>query len=151
MAKVNLNVIKNWFKTGLKPTQSQFWDTWDSFWHKDDQIKAENIEGLAALINGKAEAQALNTLAGIVTELVAEVSQLQEQIANPIELEVSGDAVDNDGNLDLSELLPDDIKKSPSVFVNNVTGEYQTQFNRVTKILTGLYGVDPEATIEIFF
>lgn len=46
MAKVNLNVIKNWFKTGLKPTQTQFWDTWDSFFHKDDKIPIAQVEGI---------------------------------------------------------------------------------------------------------
>lgn len=46
MAKVNLTVIKNWFKTGLKPTQEQFSDTWDSFWHKDEMIPVAKIEGV---------------------------------------------------------------------------------------------------------
>lgn len=50
----NLNTIKNWFKTGLKPTQQQFWDTWDSFWHKDDNIPVANIEGIDTLLNQKA-------------------------------------------------------------------------------------------------
>ena len=46
MAKVNLTTIKNWFKTGLKPTQAQFWNTWDSFFHKDDKIPIEQVEGI---------------------------------------------------------------------------------------------------------
>lgn len=50
----NLNTIKNWFKTGLKPTQQQFWDTWDSFWHKEDTIPVENIKGIDGLLNQKA-------------------------------------------------------------------------------------------------
>lgn len=49
----NLNTIKNWFKTGLKPTQQQFWDTWDSFWHKEDNIPVANIEGIDSLLNQK--------------------------------------------------------------------------------------------------
>jgi hypothetical protein len=55
MAKQSLSNIKNWFKTGLIPTQAQFWDTWDSFWHKDDLIPAASIEGLDALLDSKAE------------------------------------------------------------------------------------------------
>ena len=51
MAQVNLTTIKNWFKTGLKPTQSQFWDTWDSFWHKDEQIPLANIDGINTIFN----------------------------------------------------------------------------------------------------
>ena len=38
MAKVSLAQIKNWFRTRLKPTQAQYWDTWDSFWHKDEVL-----------------------------------------------------------------------------------------------------------------
>ncbi|MEO8236403.1 MAG: hypothetical protein ABI549_13380, partial [Flavobacterium sp.] len=51
MAIVNLITIKNWFKTGLKPTQQQFWDTWDSFWHKEDMIPIEKIQGIQAIYN----------------------------------------------------------------------------------------------------
>ncbi|MGY0039175.1 hypothetical protein [Pedobacter sp. NJ-S-72] len=59
MAKQTLNIIKNWFKTGLKPSQQQFWDTWDSFWHKDSIIPAANIENLDTRFNEKADAEAL--------------------------------------------------------------------------------------------
>lgn len=57
MAKVNLTTIKNWFKTGLKPTQAQFWDTWDSFWHKDDAIPLNSIDGLQEVLNEKLDAE----------------------------------------------------------------------------------------------
>ena len=56
----SLTTIKNWFKTGLKPTQAQFWSTWDSFWHKDDKIPVSSIDGLDNLITGKADTEALN-------------------------------------------------------------------------------------------
>lgn len=38
--------ILNWFKTGKKPTQQQFWDTWSSFWHKSEQIPISKIAGI---------------------------------------------------------------------------------------------------------
>lgn len=56
-----LNTIKNWFKTGLKPTQQQFWDTWDSFWHKDDLIPASRVENLNGRFNEKADLEAFMT------------------------------------------------------------------------------------------
>lgn len=34
--KKPLHIIKTWFETGDIPTQQQFWDTYDSFYHKDD-------------------------------------------------------------------------------------------------------------------
>ena len=52
MAVVSLSTIKNWFRTALKPTQSQFWDTWDSFWHKQDSIPTSSITGLDTIIAG---------------------------------------------------------------------------------------------------
>lgn len=55
MAIVSLSIIKNWFKTGLKPTQAQFWATWDSFWHKDEQIPQSSIANLISVLNAKAE------------------------------------------------------------------------------------------------
>jgi hypothetical protein len=58
MAKQTLNTIKNWFKTGLKPTQNQFWDTWDSFWHKDEKIPTNAIENLDSRFDEKADQEA---------------------------------------------------------------------------------------------
>jgi hypothetical protein len=46
MAIVKLITIKSWFRTSLRPTQAQFWDSWDSFWHKSDSIPMSSIEGL---------------------------------------------------------------------------------------------------------
>lgn len=59
MAIVNLTIIKNWFKTGLKPTQEQFWDTWDSFRHKNDTVPANDVEGLGNLLLLKADKEAV--------------------------------------------------------------------------------------------
>ncbi|MCD0475711.1 hypothetical protein LPB87_15035 [Flavobacterium sp. EDS] len=51
----NINTILNWFKTGFKPTQAQFWATWASFWHKDEQIPQNNISGLEIALNDKTD------------------------------------------------------------------------------------------------
>jgi hypothetical protein len=53
------NLIKNWFKTGLKPTQAQFLATWDSFWHKDEKIPITAIDDIENILNAKAEAEVL--------------------------------------------------------------------------------------------
>lgn len=60
MAIQTLNTIKQWFKTGLKPTQTQFWDTWDSFRHKYDKVPTKDVEGLDDLLLSKADKTALN-------------------------------------------------------------------------------------------
>jgi hypothetical protein len=56
----NINTIKNWFKTGLTPTQTQFWAFLDSIWFKTDAIPVENIEGLQETLNDKADGEALS-------------------------------------------------------------------------------------------
>jgi hypothetical protein len=77
MAQTAINIIKNWFKTGLKPTQEQFWNWMDSYWHKDELIPQENIQGLSTTLSGKADADQLANKAnadatGLTEEQVAE-------------------------------------------------------------------------------
>lgn len=49
----NINTILEWFKTGKKPTQQQFWDSWQSFWHKDEIIPQTKVENLSQDIDSK--------------------------------------------------------------------------------------------------
>lgn len=53
------NTIKNWFRTGLRPSQAQFWATWDSFWHKDEKIPIDAINDIQNILAEKADAEAL--------------------------------------------------------------------------------------------
>ncbi len=48
--KQNKETIKGYFETGDRPTQEQYHDTWDSFWHKDEVIPEKNIEASTSLI-----------------------------------------------------------------------------------------------------
>lgn len=50
-----MSEIYNWFMTGKKPTQAQFWASWGSFWNKLEQIPITAIAGLTAILNSKAE------------------------------------------------------------------------------------------------
>lgn len=60
MAIQALNTIKKWFQTGLKPSQNQFWDTWDSFRHKFEKVPLEDVEELESILNAKAEKSELD-------------------------------------------------------------------------------------------
>ncbi|MCC9072444.1 hypothetical protein LNQ49_12710 [Flavobacterium sp. F-65] len=51
----NINTILNWFLTGKKPTQAQFWASWTSFWHKEETIPQSAISNLTTTLNAKAE------------------------------------------------------------------------------------------------
>ncbi len=54
MAVTSLDIIKSWFKRGLKPTESQFANTYDSFWHKLELISMSAVDGLTVALGGKA-------------------------------------------------------------------------------------------------
>jgi hypothetical protein len=47
----SLSTILSWFKTGLKPTENQFAQSWSSFWHKDDSLPQTSITGLQDILN----------------------------------------------------------------------------------------------------
>ena len=53
------NTLKNWFRTGLKPLQEQFWAWMDSYWHKDEKIPITAIDDVENILNEKADAEAL--------------------------------------------------------------------------------------------
>jgi hypothetical protein len=53
MAITPINTILNWFVTQAKPTQSQFWAAFRSYWHKDEMIPASSIDTLQALLDAK--------------------------------------------------------------------------------------------------
>lgn len=93
MAVTALSQIKQWFKTGLKPTQAQFWATWDSFWHKSDTIPQSSIEDLAATLDAKAEAAQFNahlTDAAAHAELFAGKADKKEVFKDITTLVVAG-------------------------------------------------------------
>lgn len=53
MSKRDLNTLKSWFEIQDKPTQAQFWDWLDSFFHKDDNVPSSKVEGLQGLLDAK--------------------------------------------------------------------------------------------------
>lgn len=55
MAKQTVNALKQWFLTGKFPTQQQFHDWLDSFWHKDDEIPIDKVTNLATILNTKVD------------------------------------------------------------------------------------------------
>ncbi len=85
MAKQSINQLRQWFETGDYPTQNQFWDWLDSFFHKDDAVTIDNIGGLTEILQGKAEQSSLQALAPVLlqtgtTEWVAAAGTIIEAI-----------------------------------------------------------------------
>ncbi len=55
MPKVSINIIKDWFRNQQKPPQEQFWAWLDSFWHRDDKIPQNAVDGLPTALQKKAD------------------------------------------------------------------------------------------------
>ena len=62
MAKQSINTLKQWFETGDYPTQQQFWDWLDSFFHLDAELQISNIQNLETILESKADASQLAAL-----------------------------------------------------------------------------------------
>lgn len=55
MAIRSISILKSYFNTGDKPTESQFGDLIDSFFHKSLSIPQSSIENLTAFLNSKVD------------------------------------------------------------------------------------------------
>ena len=83
--KKSLEVIKSWFETGDIPTQQQFYDTWDSFYHKDSgQIitqKTTNSEGDIRFVFADGEEVLIEKYIPSSSQPITYIEGLQEAIA----------------------------------------------------------------------
>ena len=59
------NILQNWFVTGAKPTQEQFWAWQKSYWHKSESIPTEKILGLSEVLANKADVEMLQHKANL--------------------------------------------------------------------------------------
>lgn len=59
------NILQNWFITGAKPTQEQFWAWQESYWHKSENIPTEKILGLSEVLANKADVEILQHKANL--------------------------------------------------------------------------------------
>lgn len=59
MAETPKNTLKQWFVTGAKPLQAQYWAWLDSYWHKSEPISINNIENLSEILVNKVDAYQL--------------------------------------------------------------------------------------------
>lgn len=66
--KTSRSILESWFQTGMYPTQQQFWNWLDSFFHLDDPIPTSSVTGLDIILADKAT--------------VEETASLQTQINN---------------------------------------------------------------------
>ena len=165
----DINTIKNWFKTGLKPTQNQFWSTWESYWHKSETLPISSINGLGGLLDGKAEENHTHTeyATNNATSLTAENVTAWQQKLGVADLKfddkaitttqnyadfglVSGASINAFNNAIYSEVL-----KKLDAPTENATNEYvlladgstapKSDFGKVDKVM----GVFPDANKNV--
>lgn len=110
MAIQTLNTIKNWFKTSLKPSQQQFWDTWDSFRHKLEKISVKDISDIDELLDNKADKKALNDHLADINAHAPQVntdwnseSGFSQLLNKPDFKTINGEPVLGDGNITIKE------------------------------------------------
>ena len=71
-----LDTIFSWFETGDFPTETQFKETFLSFYHKDDLIPTESIEGLEEIF--QSFSSEIATLKSILLSNDFSLDELQE-------------------------------------------------------------------------
>ncbi len=120
--KQSRNQLKQWFKKFAYPTESQFWDWIDSFFHKDDKIPAGQIDGLQEVVSG-----------------------IQEGINDRIE-EIAKVATNNHEELNNRD-LPDQHPISAITELEEALIQIQQKFIP----LTGNNGNDSPITGDLFF
>lgn len=104
------NTLKNWFKTGLKPLQAHFWAWLDSYWHKDEKIPMQNIEGIDSALENKAEISSVEAKAN------ADASGLgNENVAKWKEALGVGELPSNIGTVDEGEKVGNTYTKEQVV------------------------------------
>lgn len=93
----DLNQLKNWFKTGLKPTQAQFWAWMESYWHKDEEIPQDKIKGLSESLENKAETSAVEAKANADASELSDDNILKwKEVLNVGELPTNIATIDED-------------------------------------------------------
>ncbi len=111
----SLSKIKDWFRSGLKPTQMQFWATFDSFWHKEQSIPQSAVASLGSTLDAKANVEDFNNHlrnAEAHPQLVAAVKALMPVSA----------AFGNDG-LSLEFKAPDgNVLFTTTIAIENING-----------------------------
>ncbi|MEB3005770.1 hypothetical protein [Capnocytophaga sp. G2] len=56
-----ITTLKKWFSNFKRPTQEQFWEWLDSFWHKNEKIPMDSVEGLSIALEGIASTEQLRS------------------------------------------------------------------------------------------
>lgn len=93
------NIIISWFKTGKKPTQSEYSEAWQSFWNKLEQIPQDKVDGLISSLLSKSD----------VTQKITKIDTLLVNNVYIIKEEDFGSVLRYSGTADITVLLSTNI------------------------------------------
>lgn len=109
-------ILKKWFSKGKYPTESQFAEWIDSFFHKNDKLPLSSVEGLDDAINSKAEKKVVESISELVNNMKSDTKDLLADISSnddSVTCTTSGNSVDlsvNTAKLKVPQLISGEIK-----------------------------------------
>ncbi|MFB6454430.1 hypothetical protein ACE38W_04095 [Chitinophaga sp. Hz27] len=145
------NKLKSWFETGDYPTQQQFWDLIDSFFHKlEDVIDINNVSGLRALLNAKADYEQLQSHLGdkgnphAVTKAQIGLSNIPNNISDAIDLNQNDTLATSAAVFKLASKVSSNTVEENTYTAN---GKYVLRMNELLEKIVVIPSVDISLTI----
>lgn len=132
------NIIKSWFKRGLKPLELQFHAWMDSYWHKSEKIPTSSVENLETVLNNKAEEANVTELGKKISEIETAYKAEDTKLENTIREETARAMAAEDGKVDKEvdrELMPSPSPEFGSDYYLTASGEWK-KVNPNAKVIT---------------
>ena len=141
MAIRSITQLKKWFRQGMYPTESQFADWMESYWHKEeDRIPMSTVDGLPEAINAKYDATAGK-------EIEREQERLKADLAaHKIENENAFNGIYED--IEDLEVVDEEIKADLAGVHQDITG-LQTADTAIRADIQALQQTDTEIKQDI--
>ncbi|REC46039.1 hypothetical protein [Chryseobacterium sp. 5_R23647] len=124
--------LKKLFENGDKPTQENFWEWQDSYWHKDEKLPTDNA-GLYKIKGSVADKTALDALTGMSEGDVYNLLDTGANYVYVLDLNNTGIAGWDDffGTVDLSSINLQTVLDNGGTA--NFSNEFQTAFYSMTQ------------------
>jgi hypothetical protein len=109
------NTLKSWFQRGMKPLASQFSEWIDSFWHKNDSIPVESVEGLKNALDAKAETAAVENISNQLQQEITDRAAGDENILQDAQEALTEHNEATDAHADLFENVDNELAEKVNI------------------------------------
>ena len=123
---VPLSTIYSWFETGDFPTQQQFQETFSSFFHKEENISMESIEGLQQEFEKFTTAEAINNH---IDDAEAHIEHLARRDAENLDPESVQQWKDKFGINEIATVDSDPESDDGNVYTKEQIGQFFSTVN----------------------